>query len=683
MTVLDLRPASWVSVGGTPVDEHLEVVTRVLAPYAAAGVFGVEEHHVTATLLRLGGVRLTHGPAEGDLVAGSTRPPAEGLAELVLAIALTVRAPSRGHVCIDLRTAPERLVVDGADGDALDALTWPGEQAWIELVASSSLVACTPLPDLAELEGHGRRVRPLVLDDSRLYLERYWRYETQVIHAAATRGEQDTEARAGLAAPTGDMADSTVDGRDRDTQPAGPQPARFNQVLLDSLLPLPDDGRPSRQRSAVTEALSRPAVIIAGGPGTGKTYTIARLLALLVAGEFGDQAVASERPPQIALAAPTGKAAARMTEALRQAVDDAGLSGAVAGHLNDLTATTIHRLLGYDYDNPTRFRHHAERPLPHDVVVIDESSMVSLPLMAKLLDALSPTTRLVLVGDPDQLASVEAGTVLGDLTHAVSPLADSVVRLNESHRFGDHSPIAALADALRRGAADEVMGALDSQTSVTWLPVTASAWDPLPLELERLALDAAEGVYDAATAGDPEGAVAALGAIRLLCAHRRGGSGVEAWNDRISELLAQTRPGSSGSRDFTVGTPWLVTANDPANRLANGDAVVIIDVDGDPTGVLAGPELRTVPLSHLDAVEPFHAITIHKSQGSEFDHAVVILPPPGSPILTRELLYTAVTRARTKLTVVGEAAAIEQAVRRKTDRASGLIERWEAGQTNT
>ena len=167
---------------------------------------------------------------------------------------------------------------------------------------------------------------------------------------------------------------------------------------------------------------------------------------------------------------------------------------------------------------------------------------------------------------------------------------------------------------------------------------------------------------------------------RLRCAHRRGGSGVEAWNERVAELLARTRPGSADQRGFAIGTPWLVTANDQANRLANGDAVVIIDVDGHPSGILAGPELRTVPLSHLDAVEPFQALTIHKSQGSEFDHAVVILPPPGSPILTRELLYTAVTRAKSRLTIVGEAEAIEQAVRRKTDRASGLIERWEADQ---
>ena len=329
----------------------------------------------------------------------------------------------------------------------------------------------------------------------------------------------------------------------------------------------------------------------------------------------------------------------------------------MADHLNNLTATTIHRLLGYDFDNPTRFRHDADRPLPHDVVVIDESSMVSLPLMAKLLDALSPRTRLVLVGDPDQLSSVEAGTVLGDLTNQASPLADAVVRLDRSHRFGEHSPIGELADALRRGDADGVRATLEAQRgAVTWVPVTASAWGDMPPELERLALDAAEGVYDAALEGDAQAAVNALGAIRLLCAHRRGGSGVEAWNERTAELLGQTRPGSFGTRGFAVGTPWLVTANDQANRLANGDAVVIIDSDGHP---------------------------IHKSQGSEFDHAVVILPPPDSPFLTRELLYTAVTRAKTRLTIIGEADAIEQAVRRKTDRASGLIERWEAGHSAT
>ncbi len=645
MRQIDARPGSWVTHLGSPVDSHLEAVTSALAAYAAVGVFGLEEHQVTAALLRIGGVALDD-PTVGDLI---------------LAIALAVRSPSRGHVCVDLRTAPERLVVDGADGDALDALAWPEDAGWIELVAASPLVERTPLRAWADLDGEQRRVPPLILDDSRLYLERYWRYESQVIAAV------DQRATANHADGGGEVTPSAID-----------------PALLDDLLPLDAAGVPSRQRLAVTEALSRPASLIAGGPGTGKTYTIARLLALLVAGAAADRETDGRRPPQIALAAPTGKAAARMTEALRQAVDNAGLDEAVADHLNDLTATTIHRLLGYDFDNPTRFRHDADRPLPHDVVVIDESSMVSLPLMAKLLDALSPRTRLVLVGDPDQLTSVEAGTVLGDLTHEASPLADAVVRLDRSHRFGEHSPIGELADALRRGDADGVRAILEAQReTITWVPVTASAWGDVPPELERLALDAAEGVYDAALEGDARAAVDALGAIRLLCAHRRGGSGVEAWNERIAELLGQTRPGSSGTRGFAVGTPWLVTANDQANRLANGDAVVIIDVDGHPNGILAGPELRSVPLSHLDAVEPFHAITIHKSQGSEFDHAVVILPPPDSPILSRELLYTAVTRAKTRLTIVGEAEAIEQAVRRKTDRASGLIERWEAGQVRT
>lgn len=644
MRPTDTRPGSWVTHHGSPVDEYLEAVTSALVEYAAAGVFGLEEHQVTAALLRIGGVSLDD-PTVGDLI---------------LAIALAVRSPSRGHICVDLRTAPERLVVDGADGDALDALAWPEDNGWIELVAASPLVERTPLPAWADLDGEQRRVPPLILDESRLYLERYWRYESQVIAAV------DQRATANHAEGGGGVTPSAID-----------------PALLDDLLPLDAAGAPSRQRLAVTEALSRPASLIAGGPGTGKTYTIARLLALLVAGA-ADRGADGGRPPQIALAAPTGKAAARMTEALRQAVNNAGLDEAVADHLNNLTATTIHRLLGYDFDNPTRFRHDADRPLPHDVVVLDESSMVSLPLMAKLLDALSPRTRLVLVGDPDQLTSVEAGTVLGDLTHQASPLADAVVRLDRSHRFGEHSPIGELADALRRGDADGVRATLEAQHgAVTWVPVTASAWGDVPPELERLALDAAEGVYDAALEGDAQAAVNALGAIRLLCAHRRGGSGVEAWNERIAELLGQTRPGSFGTRGFAVGTPWLVTANDQANRLANGDAVVIIDSDGHPTGVLAGPELRTVPLSHLDAVEPFHAITIHKSQGSEFDHAVVILPPADSPILTRELLYTAVTRAKTRLTIIGEAEAIEQAVRRKTDRASGLIERWEAGRSAT
>ena len=395
--------------------------------------------------------------------------------------------------------------------------------------------------------------------------------------------------------------------------------------------------------------------VIAGGPGTGKTSRVARMVSELI-----EQA--ADRPPLIALAAPTGKAAARLQEAVYEQV------AAGAG----LQAATLHRLLGWRPGSHSRFAHDRHNRLPHDVVIVDETSMVSLSLMARLVEAVRPDARLVLVGDPGQLASIEAGVVLADIVAA----GRGVVMLEHVHRFG--AGIARLADAIRQGDADSTVAALRAAPDeITWLPIDVDETEA-GLELVRdRAVAAGLAVVGAAREGDALEALAALGRFRLLCAHRRGPYGVSDWSSRVQAWLAPDIEDIE-QRDF-VGRPLLVTENDYELGLYNGDTGVIVAVAGDGERPAAafergGEVLRFSPL-RLGAVDTVYAMTIHKSQGSQFDTAAVLLPAPTSRILTRELLYTGVTRARRELILVGTEAAVRQAVERPVARASGLRER--------
>jgi exodeoxyribonuclease V alpha subunit len=518
----------------------------------------------------------------------------EGDESVILAAALAVRGPRLGHVYVDVATIRDTVTVDTEEPVDLTALPWPDD--WPDRLASSPLVAVGEEPG---------DPRPLRLVGSALYLDRYWREERQVA--------ADLQALMG------------------DELPAVGAERFFEQ---------------GRQREAAETALRRRFAVIAGGPGTGKTTTVARTLALLL--EQGD--------PLVALAAPTGKAAARLTEAVHDEAAKLDVSDDVRARLMALEASTLHRLLGWRPGTRSRFRHDRGNRLPHDVVIVDEASMVPLTRMARLVEAVRANARLILVGDPDQLASIEAGAVLGDIVGAAHA---GVVKLDHVYRFGEQ--IGRLAEAIRRGDGDGAVAALDG---VTWIADPDDAVEPL----RELAVDTARQVRDAAREGDGARAIEALGAFRLLCAHRRGPYGVSGWTARMEAWLGNE------AGEWYVGRPLLVTENDYALRLYNGDTGVVIDA-GDDQVVAAferGREIVAFSPTRLAAVETVYAMTVHKSQGSQFGTAAVLLPDPSSPILTRELLYTAVTRARDRLILVGGEEAIRAAVERPVARASGL-----------
>jgi exodeoxyribonuclease V alpha subunit len=484
--------------------------------------------------------------------------------------------------------------------------------------------------------------RPLRLVGSTLYLDRYWREEREV------------------AADLRTFSDGT--------------PAVVDEAVLAGGLDrlFAGEAADSRQRLAAATAVLRRLAVVAGGPGTGKTTTVARIVALLA-----EQAVAAgDPPPLVALAAPTGKAAARLEEAVHAEAATLDVADAVRAQLLELHASTLHRLLGWRPGSHSRFRHHRTNRLPHDVVIVDETSMVSLSLMARLAESVRPDARLVLVGDPGQLTSIEAGAVLGDIVGPAT--GKGIVVLDRVHRFG--GGIALLADAIRRGDPDEVMAVLATpHDDVSWIPVDVAepAAEPALAAVREEAIAAGRAVVEAAQAGAAHDAIAALGAFRVLCAHRRGPQGVAAWTARIEGWLATAIPGFDPDGPAYVGRPLLVTQNDYELRLYNGDTGVVIQ--GTPDRVSAAferdGELLEFTPTRLGAIETAFAMTIHKSQGSQFDTAVVLLPAASSRILTRELLYTAATRARARLILVGIEETLRAAVPRRATRASGLGER--------
>ncbi|HEX3830397.1 MAG TPA: exodeoxyribonuclease V subunit alpha [Solirubrobacteraceae bacterium] len=549
---------------------------------------------------------------------------------VLLAVALAVRAPRLGHVHVDLAAIRDTAAVDADEPVDLAVLAWPPADEWVTRVAASRLVS-------------GDGARPLRMAGSWLYLDRYWAEETEV--AAALRAMADAPA-AGVS----------------------------EEALADGVARLFADEADGRQAAAAAAAVRRRLAVVAGGPGTGKTTTVARIVALL----WEQSAAANEsRPPLIALAAPTGKAAARLQEAVHAEAARLDIGEAVRESLTELTASTLHRLLGWRPGSHSRFRHGRDQRLPHDVVIVDETSMVSLSLMARLIEALRSDARLVLVGDPGQLASIEAGAVLGDIVGAggggaAEGLRKGTVVLDRGHRFG--SGIAELAEAIRRGDPDSALALLhDPPPDVTWIE-TDVAREGSPAAIARPALTAALEVARAAAGGDARAALAALGAFRILCAHRRGPYGVASWTAKLQAWLADQPDGPAVQERWYVGRPLLVTENDYELRLNNGDSGVVVRAgDGRAMAVFErGEETIAYSPTRLGAVDTVYAMTIHKSQGSQFDAAAVMLPEPDSRILTRELLYTAATRARRRLILAGSEEAVRAAVGRPVARASGL-----------
>jgi exodeoxyribonuclease V alpha subunit len=394
-----------------------------------------------------------------------------------------------------------------------------------------------------------------------------------------------------------------------------------------------------------------------------------------VAGLLALVAAQSERPLRIALTAPTGKAAARLQEAVEQAQAAGRFTAEDRARLGRLQASTLHRLLGWRPGSSTRFKHHRANKLPHDVIVVDETSMVSLTLMARLIEAVRPDARLILVGDPDQLASVEAGALLSDLVTGLAARAPSAVAaLRTTHRFG--AAIGGLAAALRAGDADLALELLTGPEPALELldPGDADAMAGLQAELTAQAT----AVRDAALTGDVVRAVAAAEAHRLLCAHREGPWGAAHWNRQIERWLGDAtgvRVGAGWGQEWYAGRPVLVTANDYGLDVFNGDTGVTVQTGESLTVVIAGAGLKTFAPSRLGDVETLHAMTVHKSQGSQAGAVTVLLPPEESPLLTRELFYTAVTRAQDRVRVVGTPESVRAAVSRRALRATGLQRR--------
>jgi len=473
---------------------------------------------------------------------------------------------------------------------------------------------------------------PLVIDQDRLYLHRYWSYENRL----ALQIKAMTQA--------------------------GHPAAELDAMLDRYFANVP--GEVDDQREAAKMAVRQPFCIITGGPGTGKTFTVVKILALL-------QELA-EQPLHIALAAPTGKAAMRLQESIGFSKTKLPCSDAIKNRIPE-TVTTLHRLLGAIPPSPY-FRHNADKPLVYDLVVVDEASMVDLALMSKLLDALKPGARLILLGDKDQLASVESGAVLADLAMAET-LQNNIYTLIKSHRFG--GVIQELAEAVNL-----------QQPELAWQILTDgrdSAVQCLDQDLiDYVAAQQADYLQLVKAKAGFEQIYQAFSRFQVLCANRQGKNSVADINYRVEQKLAeQKRIDLSGL--WYVGRPVMVTQNNPALHLYNGDIGICL-----PDSSLGQAEAEKLMVffqrpdgsvkkylpARVPHCETVFAMTIHKSQGSEFEEVLIVLPEAVNPVLTKELLYTAITRAKKIIKLVAVEAVFTATVRQKIERVTGLVDRF-------
>ncbi|MBW2613546.1 MAG: exodeoxyribonuclease V subunit alpha [Deltaproteobacteria bacterium] len=587
-----------------------------------------------------------------------------------LAAAITSRSTRNGDVCIEL-AAYAGLKMTGA-ADKPGSVTCPPLKQWRETLLQSKIV------------GEAGEYRPMILDGrNRLYLYRFWEYEKKLADFLLEP----------TAPPLPDINAATV------------------KAGLERLFPEREPGETDWRKIAAIVAMLKRVCIISGGPGTGKTFAVARILAFLLE-QHADNRL------KILLAAPTGKAASRLTESICAAKATLTCANGIKAAIPD-TGQTIHRMLK-STRNASRFRYHAENKLPADVVVVDEASMVDLPLMSKLVQALSAGTRLLLLGDRDQLASVEAGSVMGDIcgdrqTNAFSTdfrrqikalanidlsavkgvpveesgFQDRRIHFSKSYRFDAMSGIPELSRLVNSGRAGDVVNLLKngSYADIKWF-----APDP-DKQRSRLVEDKIVRHYgELSREKDPAGALAVMNRFKILCVLNHGPYGVRSVNRRAIEILGKTH--GAGYRHIGEdpvwyhGRPVLIRKNDYRLELYNGDMGIAMrdPHDGNKLAVFfTGNDnvIRRFPPFRLPMHETAYAITIHKSQGSEFDDVLLMLPEKDTPILTRELVYTGITRARRNLSILCSKSAISSAVSRQIARTSGLRDKIEGLQRNS
>lgn len=573
-----------------------------------------------------------------------------------LSVAIAVWAPVNGHVCINLNNVRQQVRDElGSSHEEIDLqlqndLKWTDPTEWRQHLSTSPLVY-EAQPDNPD---HVDYTKPLVLFGNMLYLTRQWADEGLVAAALRTRL---------TATPTALPAQA--------------------QTWVSNIF---ENGPNDFQALAVYQALTHNTTVLLGGPGTGKTYTIAGMLHAFYCEHAVNSAAGKTAQLRVAIAAPTAKAARQVTASVGSSLKLPNFPQTHEELISNVTKTssTIHRLLGWSPGNRGRFAHHAQNFLPYDVVIIDEVSMVSLPLMARLLEALAPTTKLVLVGDPQQLKSVEAGAVLpdiaslhGDGTYPITKLITNRRQADESNpnKVNDIGQLATnISEAsLSQADADDVLKFIkDHNNQITFIALPDSSANPSKSAKVLTQLDKhLQGYRDAhrhAKLGNADEALAALSSVRMLCGHREGPYGVSTWNKLIAGILKI--PTTRGA----IGQPLLNTRNDLRTGLVNGDTGIVVNT---PNGrrVVFSTQKQTFEPSALEDIEVAFATTIHKSQGSEYHTVVVLVPPVGSPLLRRELLYTAVTRARKHLVLIASEDSIISAVMSKINRESGLAAR--------
>ncbi|MBI6548872.1 exodeoxyribonuclease V subunit alpha [Xenorhabdus lircayensis] len=603
---------------------------------------------------------------------------------LLLITALLSAESGAGHVCLPLERISPKYLFEGRQPE-LAVLLWslagePDQQQIVAALRSCPAVSAGEFPTPMILSHQG-------VSDYRLYLQRMWQSERRVA---------DFFAAVEL---TGDLGETALDEADFDK-------TVFNEIqlrrILDELFGVTAEGEIDWQKVAAAVAVTSRISVISGGPGTGKTTTVAKLLVALIKLYEGQQL-------SIQLAAPTGKAAARLTESLREAVKKLALTPEQWRSIPE-QAKTIHRLLGAQPDSQ-KLRYGRDNPLSLDILIIDEASMVDLPMMAHLVDALPSRAKVIFLGDKDQLASVEAGAVLGDIcrfaeqgysakraeqlgrltgcpltrysqTHSeenASAVRDCLCLLRKSYRFNSTSGIGQLASAVNQGNRAGVSAVLSqSFPDVYFNPLSGDE------DYQRLLAETAAGYYQYLAMvnerASEEAILAEFNRFRLLCALREGPFGVIGLNQRVEQLLHRkgiiTLPKNVEIRGY-AGRPIMILRNDSTLGLFNGDiGIMLKNQDNELKAYfqLSDGQIKGFQPSRLPQHETAYVMTVHKSQGSEFEHTALVLPTQYSPVVSRELVYTALTRAREKLTIYAHKPVLDKAVATATQRRSGLAE---------